>query len=281
MAEPADQILTIGLSAVAGYGGKMAQDWWTARRARRQADRELWLEHKQQLYLPLLGAVRELETRLSELADVYGGRSALPFTSTSLSRDFRELYLLSPEEISDLLASDGDQPRREDWVVQRLRKRMCYELNFATSSLYRTGRYLACARLVHRHLSGGGSTLSPADQEGLDRLIADVGAVLQGPTEAGIFLEQQESIAEMMVDADGRVLSHFDFRRRLLELPGWEQFTALFLFFVSEDDRLDGDDARARFAAKVPHEVRATTGALGRLEARLSEICGWSSSRRP
>lgn len=29
-AEPADQILTIGLSAVAGYGGKMAQDWWTA-----------------------------------------------------------------------------------------------------------------------------------------------------------------------------------------------------------------------------------------------------------
>jgi hypothetical protein len=74
-------------------------------------------------------------------------------------------------------------------------------------------------------------------------------------------------------------LAHF--RRRLLELPGWEQFTALFLFFVSEDDRLDGDDARARFAAKVPHEVRATTGALGRLEARLSEICGWSSSRRP
>jgi hypothetical protein len=35
MAEPADQILTIGLSAVAGYGGRMAQDWWTARRPRR------------------------------------------------------------------------------------------------------------------------------------------------------------------------------------------------------------------------------------------------------
>jgi hypothetical protein len=140
----------------------------------------------------------------SKLADVHGGRSALPLTSTSLSRDFRELYLLSPEEIPDLLASDGDQPRRDDRAVQRLRKRMCYELN-----------------------------------------------------------------------------SHFDFRRRLLELPGWEQFTALFLFFVSEDDRLDGDDDRARFAAKVPHEVRATTGALGRLEARLSEICGWSSSRRP
>jgi hypothetical protein len=259
----------------------MAQDWWTARRAQRQADRALWSQPRQQLYLPLLGAVRELEARLSELADVYGGRSPLPFTPTSLSRDFRELYLLSPEEIPDLLASDGDRPRRDDRAVQRLRKRMCYELNFATSSLYRTARYLACARLVHRHLSGGGSGLAPADQEGLDRLIAEVGAALQGPTGAGIFLEQQESIAEMMIDADGRVLSHFDFRRRLLELPGWEQFTALFLFFVSEDDRLEGDDARARFAAKVPHEVRAATTALGRLEARLSEICGWSSGRGP
>jgi hypothetical protein len=105
MAEAADQILTIGLSAVAGYGG----------------------------------------------------RSPLPFTPTSLSRDFRELYLLSPEEIPDLLA---------------------------------------CARLVHRHLSGGGSGLAPADQEGLDRLIAEVGAAPQGPTGAGIFLEQQDSIAE-------------------------------------------------------------------------------------
>jgi hypothetical protein len=115
----------------------MAQDWGTARRAQRQADRALWSQHRQQLYLPLLGAVRELEARLSELADVYGGRSPLPFTPTSLSRDFRELYLLSPEEIPDLLASDGDQPRRDDRAVQRLRKRMCYELNFATSS--RTG----------------------------------------------------------------------------------------------------------------------------------------------
>jgi hypothetical protein len=119
MAEAADQILTIGLSAVAGYGGKMAQDWWTARRAQRQADRALWSQHRQQL------------------------------------------YLLSPEEIPDLLASDGDQPRRDDRAVQRLRKRMCYELNFATSSLYRTARYLACARLVHRHLSGGGLELGP------------------------------------------------------------------------------------------------------------------------
>ena len=117
---------------------------------------------------------------------------------------------------------------------------------------------------------GGGSRLAAADQEGLDRLIAEVGARLQGPGGAGIFLEQQESIAEMMLDPDGRVLSHFDFRRRLLELPGWEQFTALFLFYISEDDRLDG----------APHEVQATTDALGRLDARLAEICARSSGSR-
>ena len=127
---------------------------------------------------------------------------------------------------------------------------------------------------------GGGSRLAAADQEGLDRLIAEVGARLQGPGGAGIFLEQQESIAEMMLDPDGRVLSHFDFRRRLLELPGWEQFTALFLFYIFEDDRLDGAPGRARFVAKVPHEVQATTDALGRLDARLAEICARSSGSR-
>jgi hypothetical protein len=205
----ADQILTAGVSVLVGYGGKMAQDWWTARRARQQADRALWSLHKQQFHLPLLGSARELETRLSELAAVYRGSSQGAFSAESLSRVFREVYLLRPDELPDqdgaLLAADGDQPRRDDRAVQHLRKRMCYELNFATSSLYRTARYLAHARLVHQHLSGGASSLAPVDQEGLDRLIAEVGTGLQGATRAGIFLEQQESIAEMMVDADGRV----------------------------------------------------------------------------
>jgi hypothetical protein len=166
--------------------------------------------------------VRELETRLSELADVYGARSALPFTSTSLSRDFRELYLLSPEEIPDLLASDGDQPRRDDRVVQRLRKRMCYEFNFATSSLYRpAGTWPAPGWCT------GTSPAAAARAAGLGAVHRPVPVL------------------------------------RLRGRPARR------------------DDARARFAAKAPHEVGATTGALGRLEARLSEICGWSSSRRP
>jgi hypothetical protein len=124
----ADQVLTAGLSMVSvlvGYGAKMGQDWWTAKRAR------------QQLHLPLLAAARELGARLSELAAVYGGTSPGSFTPESLSRDFRELYLLRPDELPDrdgaLLSADDNEPRRNDRAVQDLRKRMCYELNFATS----------------------------------------------------------------------------------------------------------------------------------------------------
>ena len=132
--------------------------------------------------------------------------------------------LWSGDARPSILDSDGNQPRRDDQAVQGLRKRMCYELTLATSALYWTARYLAYARLV--------------------QLIADVGAAFQGKGGAGIFSEQQDSVAEMMVDSDGKVLSHYEFRRRLLELPGWEQFTALFLFFISEDDQLDIESRR-------------------------------------
>lgn len=37
----ADQVLTAGVSVIVGYGGKMAQDWWSARRAQKQADKAL------------------------------------------------------------------------------------------------------------------------------------------------------------------------------------------------------------------------------------------------
>ena len=288
MAAPADQILIVLVSTLVGYGGKWAQDWWTAKRAQEKEDEALWSLHQQQFHLPLLDASRQLKARLSELVGIYRGKSTR-HTPESVSGDFRELYLLSRDEIPwsqetdegpSILDSDGNQPRRDDEAVQRLRKRMCYELTLATSSLYWTARYLAYARLAHRHLSGGGSNLETADREGLDQLIAEVGAALQGPGEAGIFSDQQESIAEMTVDSDGKVLSHYDFRRRILELPGWEQFTALFLFFVSEDDKLDiatlgeHERNRARLVAKLDDEVAATIGALSRLETRLTKICG-------
>ncbi|MDP9144347.1 MAG: hypothetical protein M3N43_06570 [Actinomycetota bacterium] len=285
MAASADQILIVLVSALVGYGGKLAQDWLTAWRAQKKEDAALWSLHRQRFHLPLRDAGRQLEARLSELAGIYRGEPS-QHTPGSLNGDFRELYLLSRDELPwsgdprpSILDTDGNQPRRDDQAVQRLRKRMCYELTLATSALYWTARYLAYARLVHLHLSGGGSNLDKADRDGLDRLIADVGAALQGKG-AGIFSEQQDAIAEMMVDSDGKVLSHYEFRRKLLELPGWEQFTALFLFFISEDDRLDIEALdepkkdRARFAAKLGHEVDATIGALARLETRLTEICG-------
>ena len=70
------------------------------------------------------------------------------------------------------------------------------------------------------------------------------------------------------------------------KLPGWEQFTALFLFFISEDDKLeirhdDEHDKRARFIAKVCHEVRATTKALAQLNERLDRICFPPAERPP
>lgn len=282
MAATANQILIVLLSAFVGYVGKGVQDWLAARRAQKKEAEALWSLHKQQFHLPLLDAGRQLKARLSELADIYERKSRL-FKPEDLSGDFRELYLLSRDEIASLMDSDGNQPRRNDETVQRVRKRMCYELNFAASSLYRTARYLAYARLVHLHLSGGESRLDRADREGLDQLIADVGIRLQGPGGAGIFSEQQESIAEIMVNSDGKVLSQADFRRRLLELPGWEQFTALFLFFISADNKLvipPEDDNRARFVGKVPYEVHATTKALARLETELTEICELKSRVR-
>jgi hypothetical protein len=182
VAAPADQILTVLLSALVGYGGKWAQDWWTARKAQEKEDEALWSLHKQQFHLPLLDAGRQLGARLSELVGVYTGQPS-PHSPESSSGDFRELYLLSRDELRwsedarpSILDSDGNQPRRDDEVVQQVRKRMCYQLTLATSSLYWTARYLAYARLVHLHLSGGGSRLDRAEREGLDQLIGEVGA---------------------------------------------------------------------------------------------------------
>jgi hypothetical protein len=213
MAAPADQILIVLVSALVGYGGKWAWDWRTARRAEKKEDQALWSLHNQQFHLPLLDAGQQLQARLCELSDIYNEKPS-KHTPASLSGDFRELYLLSrdellpdplrPDELPSILDSDANQPRRDDAAVQRLRKRMCYELTFATTALYRTARYLAYARLAHLHLSGGGSTLESDDRKGLDQLIAAVGAALQGPGGAGIFSEQQESIAEMMSTPAGR-----------------------------------------------------------------------------
>lgn len=272
----------MGLSAVVGYGGKMAQDWWTGRNARQQARRELRTLHQQQFHRPLLSATRDLLASLDTVFAVYRADPDAPSTPADLAGDFRELYLLRRDEIPgnpSLLDTDGNEPRDDQQAVQRLRRRMCYQLNLATSILYRTARYLAQAGLVHRHL-GNGSKLAPSDQGELAAMITRVRAALAGPDGAGIFVEQQDSIAEMMIDAEGLILSHHDFRQRLLDLPGWEQFTALLYFFISEDDKQQSD-GKARLFAKLEHEVSATTAALQGLEATLVRICSSEGRRSP
>lgn len=76
----------------------------------------------------------------------------------------------------------------------------------------------------------------------------------------------------MMLTPDGRVITQFEFRQRLLQLPGWEQYTALLTFFITEDDNIEARPSAARFNAKVDHEVLATVIALSTLIASLDQI---------
>jgi hypothetical protein len=276
------EIVTIALSAAVGYLGKIAQDWWTARQARKHGDRERWSADRQRYLLPLLGAARSLDDRLTQLAAVYRGARSGPFTARGLSGDFRELYLLSNAEIHsvyDFQRADPNQPRRDPDAVQRLRTRMCRELNFATSSLYQTARYLALAGLVGQVLEEGRTSLpAPAVTE-LRASLAAVKEALQGRTGAGLVTEQQDSIGEIMRTDGDRLVTQYEFRKWLLEVPGWEQFTALLTFFITENDDEDRPSA-ARFGAKVDYEVRATVRALRRLHATLDELTALETPRQ-
>jgi hypothetical protein len=272
MALPAELVIVV-VSAVGGYSGKILQARWAERRADRRDVLERWKEDRQSVFLPLLGAARDFAGRLDRLARIYRGEPEA-FQPQSLSADFRELYLLDPGPIADLYAADPNEPRRDDRAVQRLRTRMCRELNFATSSLYLAARYIAEAQSAARRLHDGRHGLPEAAARDLGESLAAVAAALQGPTGAGIATEQQESIGEMMRASDGRVITQYEFRQRLLALPGWEQFTSLMTFFLTEDDDVAGRPAAARLAAKVDHEVAATAGALRTLTIGLDELTG-------
>lgn len=259
------------ITLVIGYALKIAQDWWSARRARQQEEREFWARDRQQYYLPLLGAARELNDRLTRLTLVYSFEPD-HFSPDSLSADFRELLMLSADPIRDLYGADPNAGRANAHAVQRLRTRMCRELNFATSSLYRTARYLALAESTRSHLAGGRHGLpEPAASELADRIVT-VASALEGPGGAGLPKEQQESIGQIMSTDENRVITQYEFRKRLLDLPGWEQFTALMTFFITEDDDLIGRPDAARLQAKIDHEIRETVRGLNDLCANLAYL---------
>ena len=261
----------------------------TWRRERETEQEDQWIADRRSYYLPLRETAHDLKTRLEHLARIYRREPEARFKPESLSADFRELYLLSPDLIKDLYATDPNQPRRDDHAVQRLRTRMCRELNFATSTVYRAARFLAWAQMNRRLLDEGRNNLPAQSAKQLRDQLAAVSNDLQGPGGAGVPVEQQESIGEMMLTPGGRVITQFEFRQRLLELPGWEQYTALLTFFLTEDDNVEARPDAARFNAKVDHEVLATVIALWTLIASLDQITAladppdpaWEIEHRP
>jgi len=261
----------------------------TWRRERETEQEDQWITDRRSYYLPLREAASDLKTRLEHLARIYRREPEARFEPESLSADFRELYLLSPDLIKDLYATDPNQPRRDDHAVQRLRTRMCRELNFATSTVYRAARFLAWAQMNRGLLDEGRNNLPAQSARQLRDQLAAVSNDLQGPGGAGVPIEQQESIGEMMLTPGGRVITQFEFRQRLLELPGWEQYTALLTFFLTEDDNVEARPDAARFNAKVDHEVLATVIALCTLIASLDQITAlagppdrdWEIERQP
>jgi hypothetical protein len=114
-------------------------------------------------------------------------------------------------------------------------------------------RFLAWAQTNRRLLDEGRSNLPTQPANQLRDQLAPVSEAWQG--RAGLPTEQRESIGEMMDTPDGHVITQFEFRRRLLKVPGWEQYNALLTFFITENDT-DTHREVARLDAKVDNEVR-------------------------
>jgi hypothetical protein len=141
---------------------------------------------------------------------------------------------------------------------------MSHHLTYAVSSLYITATYLGVAERVQRDLKEHLLLLPNDARVEMIRLLANIRGSLQG--NAGIPSEQQEAIAEMVWGQPGGVISNVEFRQRLLELPGWEQFTSLFRFFVA-------------FGPKLDYEVAHTISALCELEEQVDQLSSCPSER--
>src|SRR5262249_53413250 len=95
-------------------------------------------------------------------------------------------------------------------------------------------------------------------------LLSDVRRELNGTSEkdpgAGIVDDLQDLIGESVWDPDNSsVITYYEFRERLLNVTGWEQFTDLFRFF-------------AHFHWKMDYEVKKTTAAFIPLCAALKNL---------
>src|SRR6267142_7262693 len=89
-------------AAIGAVSGAFFKSWFDSRQERHR----LRSAQQQTRWLPLLEAARALRKRLDELSGIYRKTSPdMPFTPETLSADFRELYMLSREEV-DLESSD-------------------------------------------------------------------------------------------------------------------------------------------------------------------------------
>lgn len=216
-----------------------------------------WLSQRRSHWLPLLRAAEEFNGRLKYLRDIYSNQPDLALKPESLSEDFRELYVLSRAWVGNPWTVDANTPRENAHAVAYVRARMCHELTFAQSSVFITVRYLGYAHLVWRDLTENNLEVPRAARETMKQSIANVRDKLQGGSGAGVFAEQQEYIGETVLTA-GAVISNVEFRKKLLDLPGWEQYKNLLLFFVE-------------FAPKLEYEVKDTIQALEELEVKLQQ----------
>jgi hypothetical protein len=256
---------TIGPGVVGAIGGYLVKRWEVGHQARK-TENDLWSTQIQSHWSPLLKATRDFKSRFGFLSNVYLRQPGMPFNPDSVSADFRELYMLSPDAINNLQHCDPNAPRKDENSVQKVRTRVCHELTFAESSLYITAKYLGHAERVWRDLNESLLILPKSARGNMLVVISNVRGSLQGTTGAGIFNEQQEYIGEAVWGTNGSVISNLEFRRRLFDLPGWEQFANLLRFFVE-------------FEPKVKYEVACTIKALSVLEQELKQLCDQKTMR--
>jgi hypothetical protein len=242
-------------AVIGAVSGAYFKAWFDSQQERRR----LHSAQQQTRWLPLVEASRAVRMRFDDLSAIYRRKQPnLPFTPETLAADFRELYMLSREEF-DLEASDANVPRTNVNAVQKVRTRMAHHLNYAASSLYFTAAYLGRAERVSRALAERSLVLADSSRTKMLNVLSAVRNALQGSSGAGIPWEEQESVAEMAWTTNNSMISYFEFRKRLLELPGWEQFMGLFRFFV-------------RFEPQIDYEVAATIKALSKLEDEVNRL---------
>lgn len=99
-----------------------------------------------------------------------------------LPGDCCELYMLSRDGITDFQPLDPNDPRRNDKAVQDTRRRMCHELTYAVSSLYKTAKFLGIAERIRRDLKR--DLLMPGSRE-RDAMVALIEGVRKGCKERG------------------------------------------------------------------------------------------------